>query len=106
MTEAAVQTESAGLRTVMIVATIIGGLLLMLSAGLLAMSPMIFDSGESPTAWAVFSAIWAMPIILIAGLVIGWIGFARNARGIVGLGIALAGFPLVAGMGVLAMSGF
>ena len=89
----------------MLAATIVGGLLLMLSVMPLMMSPMIFDSGESPEAWTIFAAIWLMPVVLIAGLVIGWIGFARGAQGMVTFGLILAALPLVAAVGVLVMAG-
>src|ERR1700761_279843 len=100
------RTESSSLRNIMLAATIVGGLLLMLSVMPLMMSPMIFDSGESPEAWAIFAVIWLMPVVLIAGLVIGWIGFARDTRRMVTFGVIVAGLPLAAAIGVLVMAGF
>jgi hypothetical protein len=89
----------------MLAATIVGVVLLMLGVWPLTMSPMIFDSGESATAWAIFMAIWSMPLLLIAGLAIGWIGFARNVRGTVVIGLIVAALPVVAAVGVLVMAG-
>lgn len=97
--------ESSSLRNVMLAATVVGVILLMLSAWPLMMSPMIFDSGESPEAWAIFATIWLMPVVLIAGLVIGWIGFARKARGMAMFGLILAALPVLAAVGVLVMAG-
>ena len=89
----------------MIGATALGVLLLMLSAFPLSMSPMIFDSGQDATTWSLFIAIWLMPLVLIAGLAIGWIGFSRNAQGGVALGLVIAALPVAIGLGVLAMAG-
>ncbi len=89
----------------MLAATIVGAVLLVLSAVPLMMSPMIFDSGETAEAWTIFAAIWLMPVVLIAGLIIGWIGFARNVRRMVTLGLILAALPLIAAVGVLVMAG-
>jgi hypothetical protein len=89
----------------MLAATIVGVLLLMLGTWPLSMSPMIFDSGESMETWSLFIAIWLMPVALIAGIAIGWIGLARNTRGIVTFGLALAALPLLVLVGVLAMAG-
>jgi hypothetical protein len=106
MSLAAAQPESASLRTVLTIATVIGGLLLMLAVWPLSMTPLIFDSGESPTTWGVFLAIWAMPVVLLAGLIIGWVGFARNRRSIVIVGLIVAMLPVLAAAGILMMSGF
>jgi hypothetical protein len=89
----------------MLAATVVGVILLMLSVFPLMMSPMIFDSGESTTAWSIFLAIWSMPVLLIAGLVTGWIGFFRNAARMVVFGLILAVLPLIAALGVLIMAG-
>lgn len=90
----------------MVIATILGGLLLMLAAWPLTMSPAIFDSGESTAAWEVFLAIWAMPVVLLIGLAVGWIGFARNVHNVVIAGLVIAALPVFAAIGVLMMSGF
>ncbi|HUB86054.1 MAG TPA: hypothetical protein VL971_10200 [Rhizomicrobium sp.] len=89
----------------MLAATVLGAVLLMLSAWPLMMSPMIFDSGESTEAWTIFAAIWFAPVVLIVGLVVGWIGFARSARGMVTFGLILAALPVIAAVGVLVMAG-
>jgi hypothetical protein len=106
MSLAVAQPESASLRTALTIATVIGGLLLMLAVWPLSMTPLIFDSGESPMTWGVFLAVWAMPVVLIAGLLMGWIGFARNAHGVAVAGLIVAVLPVLAAIGILVMSGF
>jgi hypothetical protein len=105
MSSPAARTQSSRLRNTMLAATVVGVILLMLGMAPLMMSPMIFDSGESGAAWSIFVAIWSMPVLLIAGLAIGWIGFFRNAARTVVFGLILAGLPLVAALGVLIMAG-
>jgi len=99
------RSESAFLRNLMIGATVIGVLVLMAGFGLLMMSPMLFDSGESVAAWGIFIFVWSMPLLLIAGLAIGWFGFARNREGVVAAGLFIAGLPLMIAMSVIAMAG-
>jgi hypothetical protein len=89
----------------MIAATVIGVLLLLAAAWPLSMSPMIFDSGQSAEIWSIFIAIWLMPAALFAGIVVGWIGFARTARRIVMTGLMLAILPVLAAIGILIMAG-
>lgn len=105
MSNATARTESSKLRNLMLAATVVGVILLMLSVFPLTMSPMIFDSGESTAAWSIFFAIWSMPVLLIVGLVIGWIGFARNAARMTMIGLIVAVLPVVAALGVLVMAG-
>jgi hypothetical protein len=101
---AGAQSESSGLRNLMLAATVVGVLLLMVAAWPLSMSPMIFDSGMSFTTWSIFLAIWTMPVLLIAGVIVGWAGFARNARNIVAAGLVLAALPVLAALGILIMA--
>jgi len=89
----------------MTVATIIGVLLLMASTFVLRMSPEIFDSGYNVTTWSVVIAIWSAPVLLIAGLVIGWVGTVRNRRSLVVLGLVLAAVPVLASAGIIVMAG-
>jgi small-conductance mechanosensitive channel len=98
-------TRSAALRNLLIAVTVVGILLLMASAFPLGMSPEIFDSGESVTTWSVFIALWLMPALLILGIAIAWVGFARNARKIVVCGLALAALPVLIAIGVIVMAG-
>jgi hypothetical protein len=99
------RTESSGLRNTLLAATVVGVILVMLSALPLMMSPMIFDSGESAATWSIFVAVWSMPVLVIAGLVIGWIGFSRNTTRTAVFGLILAALPVVAALGVLIMAG-
>ena len=106
MSTAPVKPESASLRNLLIAASVIGALALMASVMPLMMSPMIFDSGESPAAWGWFVALWLMPVVLIAGLAIGWMGFARRSRRIAVAGLVLFALPILATIGILVMAGF
>lgn len=105
MTQSPPRPESAGLRNLMVVATVAGGLLLMASAWPLSMSPEIFDSGKDATTWGIVIALWLMPVALVAGLVVGWVGFARNRGNVVALGLVLAALPVLAAIGILVMAG-
>ena len=104
MSMAAAKPESAGLRNTLTIATIAGGLLLMLAVWPLSMTPEIFDSGQNAQTWGVFLGIWAMPVGLVAGLATGWIGFARNAHGVAIAGLILAALPVLTAIGILAMA--
>ena len=105
MSTAPARVESSSLRNLMVAASVIGALLLMASFGVLMMSPMLFDSGEGPEAWTIFTIVWLMPVVLIAGLVIGWIGFARDARRMVIAGLCIAAVPPLLALGVIVMAG-
>ena len=97
---------SAALRNFLFVATFIGVVALVLGTLPLSMSPMIFDSGESPEAWGIFLFIWAMPAVLVCGLVLGWIGFARRHDGMTVAGLILAALPVLGAIGILVLAGF
>jgi hypothetical protein len=97
--------ESAFLRNAMVAATVIGALVLSLSAWPLSMTPELFDSGYSLEVWSLVIAIWLMPVALIAGLALGWWGFARNRRGVVVSGLAIAALPVLLAIGYLAIGG-
>jgi hypothetical protein len=101
-----VGTESSGLRNLMIAATAIAVVVLMLLTVPLMMSPMLFDSGESAAAWGVFAAVWSAPLLVTAGIAVGWIGFARNARRMVVAGLIVAAVLVLAAIGILVMAGF
>lgn len=97
--------QSAGLRVFLVVVTAIGVLLLMAGTFALRMSPMIFDSGQSLTTWSLFIFLWLMPVALIAGLVIAWVGYAKEAMGAVVGGLILAALPVAIAAGVIVMAG-
>ena len=97
--------ESSGLRNLLIAATVVGVLALWVSAIPLTMSPMIFDSGESNEAWAWFIAIWSMPVVIIAGLVAGWVGFVRRNRTVAIAGMVISAIPIVLAIGFLLQAG-
>lgn len=97
--------QSAGFRVFLVVVTAIGVLLLMAGTFALRMSPMIFDSGQSLTTWSLFIFLWLMPVALIAGLVIAWVGYAKEAMGAVVGGLILAALPVAIAAGVIVMAG-
>jgi hypothetical protein len=105
MSTAPARAESSRLRNIMIAATVVGVLLLIASGGLLMMSPMLFDSGASAASWSIFIAVWMAPLVLIAGIVIGWIGFACGTPHMVTAGLVIAALPVLAAVGVFVMAG-
>jgi hypothetical protein len=85
----------------LIVATIAAVCVGIGNLGLMMMSPMIFDAGETNVAWLVFLGIWLFPVLLAVGIIIGWIGFGAGARWAAIFGLAVAGLPMVAATGLL-----
>jgi len=81
---------------VLIGATVLGAGEVIFDLAAMMMSPMMFDSGESRAAWAAFTAIWTMPLVVILGLLLGWIGYARHGTRLATAGIVLLVLPLVA----------
>jgi hypothetical protein len=94
----------SGVRPLLVIVTVADALLLMASAFPLRMSPKIFDSGEDVTTWSIFILLWLMPIVLIAGIVLAWIGYAKNTINLVVLGLALAAAPVIVAAGTLVMA--
>jgi len=97
--------ESVFLRNAMVAATVIGALVLSLSAWPLSMTPELFDSGYGLDVWSLVIAIWLMPVALVAGLVLGWWGFARNRARIVTAGLAIAALPVLLAICYLVIGG-
>jgi hypothetical protein len=62
------------------------------------MSPMAFDSGQSPAAWAYLGGALSYPIWVVAGLVSAWLFYRRRREraSMVALLLPLLGSPLVA----------
>lgn len=49
--------------------------LLALSGMMAMMSPMMFDSGETPMLWAAFWTVLSLPVVIIMAIVLAWIFF-------------------------------
>jgi hypothetical protein len=78
----------------------IGGIALVVeSVPFLMFSFMGFDAGETPEAWTFFFVVWSLPLVLLAGLALAWIGFAARAYRVVYAGFAVAALPLLAVLG-------
>lgn len=99
------ETKSGGLQAVVVVVTIVSALILMASTFVLRMTPEVFDSGYNAATWAVVIAVWAAPALLIAGVIVGWIGVIRDRAGVVVLGLVLAALPVLAATGIIVMAG-
>lgn len=93
------------LRALLVITTIVAALALMAGTFVLRMTEEIFDSGQNSTTWSIFLFVWAMPVLLLAGLSIGWIAYARGARAVAWLGLALALSPLLIAAGIIAIAG-
>jgi hypothetical protein len=71
--------RSRGVLIYLIVATIVFGLSLLPAAMAAMMSPMAFDSGESPEAWTLVLLVWSYPVLVLVGLLVAWILYASRA---------------------------
>jgi hypothetical protein len=91
---------------VLIAATVLGAGMMLVDLGAMVISPMLFDSGESSGAWAMFAAIWIAPFVVLFGILSGWIGFARQRAWLATGGIALMVIPLIAGLLIFAVVPF
>jgi hypothetical protein len=79
----------------LIVHTVVFGLALLPTMGMVLMSPMMFDAPGSDREvglWIAFWAVVALPVAIVAGLVGGWVVFARGGRAI---GALLSCLPYV-----------
>jgi ABC-type Fe3+ transport system permease subunit len=56
---------------------------------------MLFDAGENATAWTIFIAIWACPLMLLLGMTIAWIAFAARAYWLIWAAGVIAVLPIV-----------
>ncbi len=93
------------LRAFLVITTFVAALALMMGTFVLRMTGEIFDSGQNSTTWSVFLFIWAMPVLLIVGVAVGWIAYARRARTVAWLGLAIALAPLLIAAGIIAIAG-
>jgi hypothetical protein len=107
MSNAAATPRPARLGLALILETLLSGAFLMLIVLPLMMSPMMFDSGERDASWAFFTALWAAPVVVLAGIAGAWIGYAVRAYRLSVAGLIAAGLPiaLTAGTTVLFYAG-
>jgi hypothetical protein len=97
--------QSPAVRNLLLVVSVLAALLLMASTFPLMMSPMIFDSGQDVTTWSIFICLWLMPVVLIGGVVLAWLGYAKNSGTFLVAGLVLAAAPVFLAAGILAMAG-
>jgi hypothetical protein len=88
----------------LIVATVVSVALVFASVFPLMFSPMLFDSGATAVAWTVFIAAWSVPLLVLAALVIAWIGFAARVYWMIWIAAVLAALPVVVLAGVFALA--
>lgn len=89
---------------VLVVATVLYLLSLPFAVVAALMSPMAFDSGQSPAAWAYLGGALSYPLLVVAALIASWLLYRRRRhRGcLVVLLAPLIVTPLVAGASALA----
>jgi hypothetical protein len=79
---------------VVTVAGVIGGIPAFLA---MALTPPAFNSWYATGASA---AIWLIPLVAVAGLVLGWFGFATSRYALARNGLLLAMVPIAVEIGV------
>ena len=69
------------------------------------MSPMAFDSGQSPAAWAYLGGALSYPLLVVAALIAAWVLYRRRRHRacLVVLLVPLVGAPLLAGVAALTL---
>ena len=69
------------------------------------MSPMAFDSGESPGAWAFLAGCVAYPLLVVAALIAAWVLFARQRHraAMFSLLLPVVGTPVAAGVAAVTL---
>ena len=65
-------------KVLLIVATVLYGLSLLPAAMMVLMSPMMFDSGESPKLWTIFGLVVGYPVLVLLTLVVAWVLFVKK----------------------------
>jgi hypothetical protein len=58
-------------------------------------SPMVFDSGETPRNWAAFFCFLFFPVLVLMSAAMGWCGFGFRRYRLIPLGFAL---PVIFGV--------
>lgn len=68
-------------------------------------SPMAFDSGASPAAWAYLGGALSYPLLVVAALITAWLLYRRRRHRacLVVLLVPLVGAPLLAVVAALAL---
>lgn len=62
----------------LVVGTVLLALLLLPSAAFAMMSPMMFDSGETPLLWVVFLLAFTLPVTIIVGAIVSWVFYSKK----------------------------
>ena len=71
--------RSRGALIYLIIATAVLGLSLLPAAMAVMFSPMAFDSGQSAQTWTLVLLVWAYPVLVVLGLLAGWVLYAIRA---------------------------
>jgi hypothetical protein len=103
MSNAVIAPRPARLGLALILETLLSGAFLMLIVMPLMMSPMIFDSGETDARFVFFSALWAAPIVVLAGIAGAWIAYGVRAYRLSVAGLITAGLPIALTAGTTAL---
>ncbi len=53
------------------------------------MSPMVFDSGDTPRNWHAFFAFLFFPVLVLISIALGWCGFGYRRYRLIPLSFAL-----------------
>ena len=90
---------------VLVIATVVYLLTLPFAVVAALMSPMAFDSGQSPAAWAYLGGALSYPVLVVATLLAAWLLYRRRRyRACLSvLLVPLVGAPLVAGAAALVL---
>ncbi len=84
----------------LILATAVYGVSLPFAVVAALFSPMAFDSGESPAAWAYLGGALSYPLLVVTALIAAWLLYARRRHRpcLLVLLVPLLGTPLLAAL--------
>ena len=102
MSNAVATPRPARLGLALVLETLLSGAFLMLIVMPLMMSPMLFDSGETPARWMFFTALWVSPLVVLAGIVAAWIAYAVRVYWLSIAALVTAGLPIAIAAGTTA----
>jgi len=89
----------------LVVATCVYALRLPLAVLAALVSPMAFDSGDSPAAWVYLGLALSYPVLVIAALIAAWLLYRRRRyrASLVVLLLPLLGAPLLAAVAAVTL---
>ncbi|HEY1837604.1 MAG: hypothetical protein WBQ17_17695 [Rhizomicrobium sp.] len=102
MSNAVIVPRPGKLGLALVLETLLSGAFLILIVFPLMMSPMIFDSGETNSRWAFFTALWLSPLVVLAGIVAAWIAYGVRVYWLSIAGLVAAGIPIALAAGTTA----